>query len=191
MDKANNVTKQSTRQKPEILKQEVVAKSRLFRVEALNLRFSNGVEREYERLATAGHGAVMIVPMLNETTVLMIREYAAGLHAYELCLPKGLMESGESLFEAANREMMEEVGYGSDRFDNVREMTLSPGYMGHRISVVMARNLYEKKLEGDEPEPLDVVPMDLSKLSEWIDNEEITEARTIAALYLVKETLGL
>jgi len=191
MDKANNVTKQSTRQKPEILKQEVVAKSRLFRVEALNLRFSNGVEREYERLATAGHGAVMIVPMLNETTVLMIREYAAGLHAYELCLPKGLMESGESLFEAANREMMEEVGYGSDRFDNVREMTLSPGYMGHRISVVMARDLYEKKLEGDEPEPLDVVPMDLSKLSEWIDNEEITEARTIAALYLVKETLGL
>jgi len=55
------------RQKPTVLAREIVATSRLFRVEELKLRFSNGVERTYERLVGkgAGYGAVMIVAMLD------------------------------------------------------------------------------------------------------------------------------
>ena len=51
------------RQKPTVLSREIVASSRLFRVEAVQLRFSNGNERTYERLVGRGngYGAVMIV----------------------------------------------------------------------------------------------------------------------------------
>jgi ADP-ribose diphosphatase len=42
------------RQKPTVLAREIVASSRLFRVEEVQLRFSNGVERTYERLVGAG-----------------------------------------------------------------------------------------------------------------------------------------
>ena len=55
------------RQKPTVLASEIVASSRLFRVEQLQLRFANGVERTYERLASkgTGYGAVMIVAMAD------------------------------------------------------------------------------------------------------------------------------
>ncbi len=65
------------RKKPETLHREIVARSRLFRVEALDLRFSNGVEVKYERLTSSTSGAVIVVPMLDDDTVLLIREYSA------------------------------------------------------------------------------------------------------------------
>ena len=67
----------------------------------------------YERLHSRGHGAVMVPPMLDADTVLLIREYAAGVHRYELGLPKGRIDAGETLLDAANRELKEEAGYGA------------------------------------------------------------------------------
>ncbi|MFB0953530.1 MAG: ADP compounds hydrolase NudE, partial [Aeromonadaceae bacterium] len=49
--------------KPKILKQELVAESRLFKVESLHLRFTNGTERIYERMQGGHRGAVMLVPL--------------------------------------------------------------------------------------------------------------------------------
>ena len=43
-----------------------------------------------------GHGAVMVVPMLDADTVLLVREYAAGMHRYELGLVKGRIDAGET-----------------------------------------------------------------------------------------------
>lgn len=85
------------RQKPTILDRRIVATSRLFCVEELKLRFSNGVERTYERLASkgAGYGAVMIVAMLDADHAVLVEEYCGGTDAYELSLPKGLIEPGK------------------------------------------------------------------------------------------------
>ena len=76
------------REKPVILASEEVARSRIFRVEQLQLRFSNGVERTYERLRgkAGGLGAVMIVAMLDAENVVLVEEYCAGSEAYELSL---------------------------------------------------------------------------------------------------------
>jgi len=55
------------------------------------------VQRNYERLARGrSNGAVLIVPLLDDETVLLIREYSAGVHRYELGLPKGKVDVGES-----------------------------------------------------------------------------------------------
>jgi ADP-ribose diphosphatase len=78
------------RQKPTVLAREIVATSRLFCVEELKLRFSNGVERTYERLVGkgAGYGAVMIVAMLDAEHAVLVEEYCGGTDAYELSCPK-------------------------------------------------------------------------------------------------------
>lgn len=80
---------------PQIKHREIVARSRLFKVERLDLTFSNGAERQFERMAGSGRGAVMIVPMLDDNTMVLIREYAAGTHTYELGFPKGLIDPGD------------------------------------------------------------------------------------------------
>lgn len=172
------------------MKRTESAKTRLFRVEELLLRFSNGVERIYERLTHPPHGAVLVVPMLDDDTVLLIREYGAGVEGYELGLPKGACHAGEDRLIAANRELMEEVGYGAHHLEFVKSITLSPSYMSHGIDVVLARDLYEKRLPGDEPEPLDVVPWSMDRLDELVAREDFTEGRSIAALYIVRDMLG-
>lgn len=174
---------------PTIHKTEIVARSKLFLVEALDLEFSNGEQRTFERLASRGYGAVLVVPMLDADTVLLIREYAAGTGRYELGLPKGKVDAGETLIEAANRELKEEVGYGSDNIRHLKSVSLAPGYMGHCTNLLLAQNLYPKRLEGDEPEPLEVVPWKLSELDKLVALDECSEGRSLLALYMVRDIL--
>jgi len=178
------------RKKPEIVTTETLARTRLFHVEQLDLRFSNGVEVQYERLRSNSAGAVLVVPMLDDDTVMLIREYAAGVHRYELGLPKGRIEPGEDLLEAANRELMEEIGYAANQLEHLTAFTLAPGYLGHHTQVVLARGLYLQSCEGDEPEEIEVVPWSLSNLSELMARDDLTEARSIAALYMVRDLLS-
>jgi ADP-ribose diphosphatase len=175
--------------KPTILNRQTLARTRLFHIEQLDLRFTNGVETRFERLLGSPQGAVLIVPLLDDDTVLMIREYAAGIDRYELTLPKGRIESGEELLTAANREIMEEVGYGSNQLHHLTSFSLAPGYVGHFTHVVIARDLYPHKTEGDEPEPLEVIPWRLSDLPQLLLRDDCTEARSIAALFMTREYL--
>lgn len=176
-------------EKPQVLRSQIVAQTRIFRVEQLNLRFPNGVEVCYERLRGSRGGAVLVVPMLDAETVLLIREYAAGVDRYELALPKGLIEPGEDPLAAANREIMEEIGHGARRIEPLRSMSLAPGYLDHTTHVLLARDLYPKRLPGDEPEEIEVVPWKLARFDALLAREDFTEARSIAALFLAREFL--
>ncbi|HMV38109.1 ADP compounds hydrolase NudE [Plasticicumulans sp.] len=175
---------------PEILATETVARSRLFRVEKVDLRFANGVEVEFERVPSGGHGSVLIVPMLDADTCLLVREYAAGTHRYELGCPKGVVEAGEDPLAAANREIMEEVGHGARRLTLLRSATIAPGYFAHVTHLVLAEDLYPETRPGDEPEAIEVVPWRLSELDALLARPDFTEARSIAALFLARAALA-
>jgi ADP-ribose diphosphatase len=171
---------------PKIIDAKIIAKTKVFSIEQMQLRFANGKQVEYERLLGSPRGAVLVVPLLDDDTVLLIREYAAGVQRYELALPKGAVDSGEDLLQAANRELMEEVGYGARDLRQLKSFTVSPSYLNHVTHVVLAQDLYEKRLPGDEPEPIEVVPWKLTDLERLLDHEECTEARSIAALFMVR-----
>ncbi|MGO2240967.1 MAG: ADP compounds hydrolase NudE [Halomonas sp.] len=175
--------------KPQILSRECVAQSRLFQVESLALRFSNGEERQFERLTGADRGAVMIVAMPDPDHVLLIREYAAGFEDYVLTLPKGLVDPGEDIITAANRELMEECGFGAHCIEPLVELSLAPNYMRHRMQVLLATDLYPKRLPGDEPEPLVVETHALEELPTLLMRDDFHEGRTIAALYIARDRM--
>ncbi|GGB39858.1 ADP compounds hydrolase NudE [Oceanisphaera marina] len=178
------------KQKPQILHTELVAESRLFKVESLHLKFSNGVERVYERMRNSGRGAVMLVPMLDDHTILLIREYSAGTHSYELGFPKGLIDPGENAMEAGNRELMEEIGYGAKQLTPLKQVSLAPGYFGSRMDILLAQDLYPEQREGDEPEPLDVVPWPLDQIDQLMARPDFSEARSICGLFLLQDWLN-
>ena len=97
--------RQGDKIKPEILGAEVVAQSRLFKVEQVQLRFSNGEERIFERMGGSGRGAVMVVACPDPEHFYLIREYCAGTHDYQLGFPKGLIDPGEDALQAGDREL--------------------------------------------------------------------------------------
>jgi ADP-ribose diphosphatase len=175
--------------KPVILATTMLATTGIFEIEGVHLRFRNGEERHFERLRGRAHESVMIVPMLDATTVLLVREYGVGLEDYYLGLPKGTVDLGEDFLDAANRELMEETGYGAGKLELLKSLSSAPAYTMRKMKLVLAQDLYPKRLLGDEPEPIDVIPWQLTDLDQLMSREDFHEARSIAALYMVRDML--
>ncbi|WP_086774470.1 ADP compounds hydrolase NudE [Vibrio coralliirubri] len=178
------------RTKPEILAQQTVAQSKLFSIESLDLRFSNGEQRTYERMKPSGRNAVMMVPITEQGDILLVREYAAGTERYELGFPKGLIDPGEQPNEAAVRELKEEIGFGANKLTPLKEVILAPSYFSSKMTLFIAEELYPEKLEGDEPEPLDIVRWPLAQAEELLTHLDFCEARSITALLLSLRVLN-
>ncbi|OBT10137.1 ADP compounds hydrolase NudE [Vibrio sp. UCD-FRSSP16_10] len=172
--------------KPKILHKAEVARSRLFSIEALDLEFSNGERRTYERMRPSGRDAVMIVPLTADGDLLLIREYAAGTESYELGFPKGLIDAGETEVEAANRELKEEIGFGAKQFTPLKQVILAPSYFSSKMTLFVATDLYPETLIGDEPEPLTLVRWPLAQADELLSHMDFCEARSISALMLAQ-----
>ena len=169
---------------PEILTVNHIPSRGMFRIEELELRFSNGVERVYQRIAAGKRTAVMGVPVNERGEVLLIREYCGGVHEYLLTLPKGAVELGEDPKDGLNRELKEEIGFGARNIETLRDFTLAPGQLGFHITAMLATDLHPETLPGDEPEPLEVVPWAWQQLPVLFEHPECSEARVIAALVL-------
>ena len=178
------------RRPPIVHSRRLAEGSHFLKVELLDLEFSNGERRVYERLRGSGLGAVIIVPMLDDDTVLLVREYGAGIDRYELGLPKGRLDRDETVEQGANRELKEEVGYGARELHILTTLSLSPAYMTSMTHVVLARDLYPERLPGDEPEELEVVEWKMSELHHLVGRPDVSEGRSIAALFIAREYLA-
>ncbi|OGT43373.1 MAG: ADP compounds hydrolase NudE [Gammaproteobacteria bacterium RIFCSPHIGHO2_12_FULL_40_19] len=171
---------------PKLLDRKILAKTRIFTIEETRMQFSNGHEQTFEKISGRHPGAVMIIPLLDEDTFLLIREYAPAANAYFLGFPKGAMDAGENALESANRELMEEVGYGSNDLTWLAQWSLSPAYFNASMHIVLAKNLYPQKIEGDEPEPIEVIPWKISDIDALLAHPEFHESRSVAAVMLLE-----
>lgn len=170
---------------PEILGVRVVAETRIFQIQAVDLRFDNGALRTYERLTPNRKPSVMVLP-IDGDDLLMVREYAVGAQRYELGFVKGLIDAGETPAQAANRELQEEIGLGAKQIRFLRQIYANPSHMYGVMDVFVAQDLYPAKLEGDEPEPLEIVRVPISQIDDLIDNPQLGDARVLSALMLLQ-----
>lgn len=176
---------------PKILAKKTIAKTRVFTVEEVDLVFDNGVKASYEIAEGKAAHAVMVIPKLDANTILLTREYAVGIDDYVLGFAKGAVDPGEEILAAANRELKEEVGYGANKLTLLKSMHSTPAYRTGTMHYVLAEDLYEEKLEGDEPEPIEVIPWQLDNLAELIARPDFCESRSVAGLMLIEGKLEL
>ncbi|MBO67944.1 MAG: ADP compounds hydrolase NudE [Acidiferrobacteraceae bacterium] len=175
---------------PLIKRKRTVATSRLFKIQELDLQFSNGHEAKFERL-TGGilhpgeTSGVLVVPVTSDDEILLIREYAAGLERYELGFVRGRIEEDELPQSAAAREMQEEIGLNAREFCHLATISLAPAYSQHRTYIYSASDLYESHLEGDEPEPIEQLTWKLSDIDQLRRRDDFTAATSVLATYLV------
>lgn len=94
------------------------------------------------------------------------------------------------MLEAANRELMEEVGYGAERFDFLAKLTMAPSYFSSKMNIVIAHGLYPQSLEGDEPEPLPQVRWPIANMMALLNEADFREARNVSALFLAHTFLN-
>jgi ADP-ribose diphosphatase len=175
--------------RPKVIGRRVAARTGIFEIEEVDLLFANGARRRFERIR-GGPASVLVVPQRGDGTLLLTREYAAGTDRYEVGFPRGLIEPGEDPFQAANRELQEEVGFAAGRLDLLRTVSIAPAYIEHRTHILLARELRERTAEGDEPEPIEVLTWPLEDAEGLLATADFSEARSALAVLLALRFLG-
>ena len=169
---------------PKILNQKLIFKSKLFNIKQADIEF-NGTTMKYEIISGTGSGAVMVVPFI-ENDIIFIKEYAAAIDDYMITFPKGKIDKGETIEEAANRELQEEAGYKSKEIKLIKKLYLAPGYIDHMTYVMVAKELSVASLSGDEPEKLEVIRVHRDDVINFLDKNEIIDSRVHAALNIIE-----
>lgn len=137
---------------------------------------------EYDREIVVHPGSAVIVPVFEDGSVALVRQYrhAAGEHLLEI--PAGSLEEGEDPKTGAIRELEEEIGVTAKKIELITEFYVSPGFLTEKMHVFLATGLTEvgQKLEPDEL--IEIERISLPNVLEMIYSGAIQDAKTIAGI---------
>lgn len=167
--------------------EKVIFQTKLFTINDIELELSDKIRVRHQIVEK--NDTALIVPITHDQKVIFIREYFTAIDKYALTLPKGSIANDSDALRTANKELQEEIGYKANKLAALGVLTMSPGYLSQKTHVFLARDLVKSKLDGDELEALEIVPYPFKKFEELITKGELTEARTIAALYLANKKI--
>ena len=88
---------------------ETLLQAEKFNVVRLTCRMPDG--RQADRTIVQHPGSVVILPLLDDGTVVLVRNYRPAVDGWLLELPAGTLEPPEPPADCAARELREETGY--------------------------------------------------------------------------------
>ena len=172
---------------PKILNSKRVFEGRVFNVTVDTV--SEG-ELTYKREVVRHGGSAVIVPVHDDGTVVLVRQYRHPAVRYLLEAPAGTLAEGERPEVGAARELEEELGLLAARLEKLSEFFVSPGFLEEKMWVFLATGLSEGTQQLDEDEVLDIVRLPIADALEMITSGEIQDAKTIIGLMLAAPKVG-
>lgn len=130
--------------------------------------------------------AVVILPLLDADTVVMIRNERFAVRDTLLDLPAGTLEPGEDPADCALREVAEETGYAAGRLEPITAFYPSPGFCTEKLHIFLATELTEVGQSLDETERITPEVMPLARAYDLIRDRSIEDAKSIATLLFHK-----
>ncbi len=148
-------------------------------VHSRKVSLPNGRNTEIEYVEHPG--AVLIIPFLNKTKVVMLRQYRAVVGSYIYELPAGTLEKGETPLRCAKRELTEETGYKSKKVKKLGKILPVPGYSTEVIHIFKAEQLEKKEKSLDQDEVIETIEFSIKEIKDLFKKAGIVDAKTIAA----------
>lgn len=166
---------------------ETVFKGRLLHVLQDEVKLPDGhtARREYVKHP----GAVMIIPLLDERTIVLEYQFRYPLRRHFFELPAGKMEADEDALATAKRELLEETGYSAQKWRHVGATHPCIGYSDETIELFLAQDLTFIGHRRDQGEFLEVILLSIDEALQWIDRGKISDGKTIMGLLWAERLL--
>ena len=174
--------------KPETVSSKRIYKGRVFDVRIDTIREG---EIEYDREIVVHRGSAVIVPVFEDKTIALVRQYrhAAGKYLFEV--PAGSLDGDESPEIGARRELEEEIGVTAAEIELLSEFYVSPGFLTEKMYVFLATELTETAQMLESDELIELERITFPQAFDLIRNGAIEDAKTIVGLLLVGTRFGL
>lgn len=140
--------------------------------------------------------AVGVIPLDNDNNTWLVGQYRFPLHKYCWEIPEGGATIGEDPVLGAARELEEETGLRAASYTRIVEMHLSNSVSDEYAVVYLARGLSQHTAMPEETEQLVVKKIPFEEAYQMVENGQITDSMSVAAilkvkLMLVREQLGV
>jgi ADP-ribose diphosphatase len=135
---------------------------------------------------------VGVLPLFEDERVLMVRQYRYVFgenHRWEM--PTGGVKTGETLLEAAHRELREEVGYDAGELVHLSTYYTSKSVMHEIAHLYLGRNLMKVEAVPDETEFLEVDLFPFARVLQMVLESEIRDSMTMLAVLHAARRLGV
>ncbi len=174
-----------------ILSREKLLDSKFFPLEKQTVEFPDG--RKGEWFVKTSPDAVIVFPVLSSGEILLQRAYkhGGGEIVTEICA--GLLDSGETPTEAAQRELREETGYKAKKFQKIGECFGDPTAASMRYHFFLATGcVHAGAQELDDSEQIEVFTVsDFTAAQTLLTSGKVhTSAATLAMLPMVESFFG-
>ncbi len=138
-------------------------------------------------------GAVAVVAVDRDGSVILERQYRAALDSDLLEIPAGKRDvEDEPAQEAARRELIEETGVDAATWVELGSFYNSPGFTDEHTTVFLATELTEvgADLQGPEEQAMEIVRVPLRAVPELIASGELVDGKSVIGLLLARRHLG-
>jgi len=173
---------------PETLSSETIYKGRIFNVRIDEIREDDDLT--YKREIVEHRGSAVIVPLFDDGTVALVRQWRHPAGKYLLEIPAGSLEAGEDPLTGAIRELEEEIGCTASSVEHLTSFYVSPGFLSEKMNVYLATGLTETAQNLDDDERIDIVRIPLAEALTMCHDGSIEDAKTIVGLVFTAEKVS-
>ncbi len=170
-----------------LISSETIASGGMLTVKRDQVRLPNGhtSQREY----VTHPGAVVVVPILTNGNVILERQFRYPVHQVFIELPAGKIDIGEEILITGQRELLEETGFSAAEWVKLGHQHPCIGYSNEIIHMYLARGLSAGEHQRDADESLEVFDLPFEDCMNMIQRGEITDGKTIVALFFAEKYL--
>ena len=181
----------------EIISKKIVWQGSFMSAVEITYRDARGVVRTWEALERVGiSGIVVMIALTPDNNVVLIKQFRPPMGRDVIELPAGLVERGESMENAAKRELIEETGWSAGKMEFLAEGPISTGASTEALKAYVCTDLeHVGKTGGDDSEIIEVIEIPIQKTQEFLRtaqlNGTLVDLKVFGLVSLARTSLGL